>query len=74
MKPALGIIFAFAVGFACRYFAIPSPAPAALTGALLVMAMTVGFTATDRIIAMRARRACNRTGSAGGSARPGDTA
>jgi XapX domain-containing protein len=59
MKPALGIIFAFAVGFACRYFGIPSPARATLTGALLVMAMTVGFTAMDRIMAMRARHAGN---------------
>jgi len=59
MKSALGIVIAFALGFGCRYFGIPSPAPPALTGALLVLAMTLGYTATDRIMAARAQRGRN---------------
>ncbi len=59
MKATLGIVVGFALGFACRYFGIPSPAPPVLFGALLVMAMTVGYTMVDRVMAMRARRAGN---------------
>jgi XapX domain-containing protein len=72
MKSILGIVIAFALGFACRYFGIPSPAPPALTGALLVLAMTIGYTATDRIMAMRARRARDSKGPSGGNAPPRD--
>ncbi len=51
MKPALGITIGFALGFGCRYFGIPSPAPPVLFGALLVMAMTLGHTLIDHLIA-----------------------
>jgi XapX domain-containing protein len=66
MKTALGIIIAFAVGLACRVFAIPSPAPPALTGALLVLAMTLGYAATDRLMEGRAG---NEAGCAGPTGR-----
>jgi XapX domain-containing protein len=48
MKPLIGIVLAFALGFACRAFGIPSPAPPMILGALLVMTMTIGYIATDR--------------------------
>lgn len=78
MKTALGIIIAFAVGLACRILAIPSPAPPALTGALLVLAMTLGYAATDRLMAGRARNAAGCAGptgmtKAGASRTPGET-
>jgi XapX domain-containing protein len=38
-----GLLMAFAIGALCRWFDIPSPAPPRLVGALLVVAMTVGF-------------------------------
>ena len=47
MKSVIGIVLAFALGFACRAFGIPSPAPPLILGALLVMAMTVGYIAVD---------------------------
>ena len=50
MKAAIGLVLAFALGFACRTFQIPSPAPPMVLGALLVVAMTVGYIAVDRII------------------------
>ena len=48
MKSMIGIVLAFALGFSCRAFGIPSPAPPLILGALLVMAMTVGYIAVDR--------------------------
>jgi XapX domain-containing protein len=46
----LGIALAFAIGFACRAFGIPSPAPPVIVGALLVVAMTVGYMLVDRVL------------------------
>lgn len=43
MKLALASLIAFAVGFACRWFDLPAPAPPALQGALLVVAVTLGY-------------------------------
>ena len=45
LQIALGIVMAFGIGAFCRWFDIPSPAPPKLVGALLVVAMTVGFLA-----------------------------
>ncbi|MCG8414685.1 MAG: DUF1427 family protein [Pseudomonadales bacterium] len=50
LNSALGIVLAFAIGAACRYFDIPLPAPPKLTGALLVLAMTGGFVITASIL------------------------
>jgi len=51
MKSMIGIVLAFTLGFACRAFGIPSPAPPLILGALLVMTMTIGYTAVDRWMA-----------------------
>jgi XapX domain-containing protein len=72
MKSALGIVVAFAVGLACRVLDIPSPAPPALTGALLVLAMTVGYTLADRVMATRALHSNNCAGPSGAT-EPGDS-
>lgn len=53
MKVALGLLLAFAIGVACRLAGIPLPAPPVLIGALLVLAMTLGYVATDRFAAHR---------------------
>ncbi len=65
MKSAIGIVLAFAIGFACRAFGIPSPAPPLILGALLVMAMTVGYILVDRWMARPARNAVNCAGPSG---------
>jgi len=57
MKSAIGLVLAFAVGFVCRAFGIPSPAPPVILGALLVMAMTVAYAGVDRWMARPARNA-----------------
>ena len=53
MKIALSLLLALAIGVACRLAAIPLPAPPVLIGALLVVAMTLGYVATDRFAAYR---------------------
>lgn len=50
MKLALGILLALLVGAGCRWFDIPSPSPPRLVGALLVVAMAVGFTLVDLLL------------------------
>ena len=53
LKMGLAIILCLMIGAACRWFDIPVPSPPKLAGALLVLAMTVGYMATDRIIAAK---------------------
>ncbi len=65
MKAAIGLVLAFAVGFACRAFGIPSPAPPVILGALLVMAMTVAYIGVDRWMGKPARQAANCGGPSG---------
>lgn len=48
VKIGLGLLLGLLVGATCRVLGIPSPAPPVLTGALLVVAMTVGYVITDR--------------------------
>ena len=48
VKIAVGFFLGFVIGAACSLFGIPSPAPSVLTGALLVVAMTSGYAATDK--------------------------
>jgi XapX domain-containing protein len=61
----IGLILAFAIGFACRAFGIPSPAPPVIMGALLVFAMTVGYILVDRIMRRPALHAINCGGPSG---------
>lgn len=53
MKVTLGLLLALAIGAACRLAGIPLPAPPVLIGALLVLAMTLGYVVTDRFAAHR---------------------
>jgi XapX domain-containing protein len=53
IKVLVGIALGLSIGVACRWFDIPVPSPPKLTGALLVVAMTVGYMVTDKIIAAK---------------------
>jgi XapX domain-containing protein len=53
IKMIVGIFLGLLIGTACRWFDIPVPSPPKLTGALLVVAMTVGYMVTDKFIATR---------------------
>jgi XapX domain-containing protein len=53
MKVTLGLLLALAIGIACRLAGIPLPAPPVLIGALLVLAMTLGYEVTDQLATHR---------------------
>jgi XapX domain-containing protein len=65
MKSFLGLALAFAIGFACRAFGIPSPAPPVIVGALLVVAMTIGYLLVDRVMTQPALHALDCGGPSG---------
>ena len=50
MTAAAGIVLGLAIGAACRWWDLPLPAPPRLTGALLVLFMTLGFLVTDNLL------------------------
>lgn len=43
MNIVFGIFLGLFIGVVCRWFDLPLPAPPKLVGALLVLAMTIGF-------------------------------
>jgi XapX domain-containing protein len=45
-----GLALGFAVGALCRAFDIPSPAPPRITGAVILIAMTVGYIIAGRVV------------------------
>ena len=49
----IAILIAFLIGAGCRWFRIPVPAPPRLIGALLVLAVTVGYIMVDRLDSAR---------------------
>jgi XapX domain-containing protein len=51
MKLILGFVLAFAIGAVCRMAKIPSPAPNALLGSLLVVAMSTGYIVAEQALA-----------------------
>src|SRR6266540_3870166 len=65
LKLLLGLAIAFAIGFACRAFGVPSPAPPVIVGALLVVAMTIGYLLVDRALTQPAQHAIDCGGPSG---------
>jgi XapX domain-containing protein len=51
MKLLLGFLVAFGIGSFCRLARIPSPAPQAILGAVLVVTMSVGYVVTGQLMA-----------------------
>ena len=65
-KFLVGIVLALGIGLGCRWLGIPVPAPPVLQGALLVVAMTLGYQLADRWLGRRAaRQAANCGGPTG---------
>lgn len=56
MKTTIGLVLAFVIGAVCRFAGIPSPAPPAIVGALLVLSMTIGYLLMDRVARHRANQ------------------
>jgi XapX domain-containing protein len=55
MKTVLGFILGILIGVTCRFFDVPAPAPPKIVGALLVVSMTVGYLAADKLLATRSK-------------------
>ena len=53
MKFAIGLLISFSVGVGCRWFDIPVGSPPVLPGALLVLAMTFGYSSTNTYLNRR---------------------
>lgn len=74
IKILLGLFVGLLIGAGCRWVDIPVPSPPKLVGALLVVAMTIGYMVTDRYIARNpatTQHLCGGpTGECAGSARP----
>lgn len=47
----IGLLLGILIGVGCRWFDLPLPAPPRIVGALLVVAMTVGFLGADLALA-----------------------
>lgn len=67
MKIVVGFLLAFLIGVGCRLGAVPLPAPPVLIGAALVVAMTLGYLAVDRVMVREARNRTLCGGPLGGS-------
>ena len=50
MKILIGFVLSFLIGAGCRYFDIPAASPPVIPGALIVLAMTLGYSSMDRIV------------------------
>ncbi len=72
MKIVIGIILAFTIGAFCRLSGIPVPAPPVIVGALLVVAMTVGYILADQFSGQRSNKHSKYCGGpTGGSSEDG---
>ncbi len=55
IKVSMGLLLAFLIGAGCRFFDVPIPGPPRLVGALLVLSMTTGYIAVDKLLADNVR-------------------
>jgi XapX domain-containing protein len=60
MKIVIGFMLSFLIGAGCRYFDIPAASPPVLPGALIVLAMTLGYTSMDRVLIRQGRAATTK--------------
>jgi XapX domain-containing protein len=61
MKLLLGFVVAFGIGAFCRITRIPSPAPQAIVGSMLVVTMSIGYVATGQVMARLQARVIAQT-------------
>lgn len=52
-KIIVGMVLCFLIGVGCRWFDIPLPGPPKLVGVFLILSITVGYIAADKMIAMK---------------------
>ena len=49
-KLILGYVICFSIGFLCRYFDIPLPAPPIFLGAATVFVTSLGYLTIDKVL------------------------
>jgi XapX domain-containing protein len=59
-KIAIGFVLSFLIGAGCRYFDIPAASPPVIPGALIVLAMTLGYTSMDKVLIRKDRAATTK--------------
>ncbi|MDH7799051.1 MULTISPECIES: DUF1427 family protein [unclassified Beijerinckia] len=69
MKIALGLLLGILIGVGCRLIGVPLPAPQAMVGAAVVLAMTVGYVLVDQFAAHREARHRHLCGGPDGDVR-----
>jgi XapX domain-containing protein len=60
VKIAIGFVLSFIIGAGCRYFDIPAASPPVIPGALIVLAMTLGYSSMDRVLIRKDRAATTK--------------
>ena len=70
IKSAAGIALGLLIGAGCRWLDVPVPAPPRFIGAVLVVAMTVGYLSADKVLSHQTPATVARSESAAGAAPP----
>jgi XapX domain-containing protein len=60
IRIAIGFVLSFIIGGACRYFDIPAASPPVIPGALIVLAMTLGYSSMDRVLVRKNQTATTK--------------
>jgi XapX domain-containing protein len=60
IRIVIGFVLSFLIGAGCRYFDIPAASPAVIPGALIVLAMTLGYSSMDRVVNRKERVATTK--------------
>jgi XapX domain-containing protein len=68
IKMIAGIVLGLLIGAGCRWFDVPAPAPPKLIGAILVVAMTVGYLGADRLMSQQTATAARVSNSSSSGA------
>jgi len=53
MRILIAFVLSFSIGAASRWTGVPSLAPQAIVGALLIVAMSTGWVTVDRVLAKK---------------------
>jgi XapX domain-containing protein len=60
IRIAIGFALSFIIGAGCRYFDIPAARPPVIPGALIVLAMTLGYSSMDRVLVRKNQAASTK--------------
>lgn len=60
IRIVIGFVLSFIIGAGCRYFDIPAASPPVIPGALIVLAMTLGYSSMDRVLVRKNHTATTR--------------